>query len=115
MPDPVPPGAAGSGVESPPGADPTRRVRRRPGGRLRRGDRMVVLAQRLMNEPGRLHSLSAFADELGAAKSTISEDLSLLRLVVERFGMGRVETVAGAAGGVRYRPVRTPRQIQQLV
>ncbi|HET8679421.1 MAG TPA: pur operon repressor [bacterium] len=83
--------------------------------RLRRGERMVVIAHRLWDEPHRLLPLSAFADMLGAAKSTISEDLAFLRRVCERFGLGRVETVAGAAGGVRYVPLRTAAQIRALV
>ncbi|MDR7520274.1 MAG: pur operon repressor [Armatimonadota bacterium] len=90
-------------------------TRRRRAGRLRRGDRMVVIAHRLMAAPNRLVSLSAFADLLGAAKSTVSEDLALLRAVCERFGLGRIETVPGAAGGVRYRPLRTRSQILGLV
>lgn len=76
---------------------------------------MVVMAHRLMNIPYRLHPLSAFTEMLGAAKSTVSEDLALLRAVCDRFALGRIETVAGAAGGVRYRPIRTPEQIQRLV
>ncbi len=84
-------------------------------GRLRRGERMVVIAHRLMAEPHRLISLSTFTDLLGTAKSTISEDLAFLRRVCERFGLGRIGTVAGAAGGVRYSPERTPEQIRALV
>lgn len=90
-------------------------ARRLTGGRLRRGDRMVVMAHRLMRDPNRLHSLSAFTEALGAAKSTVSEDLALLRAVFDRFELGRIETQIGAAGGVRYRPARTPGQIIRLV
>jgi len=76
---------------------------------------MVVMAQRLMSEPHRLIPLSTFTDLLGAAKSTVSEDLAFLRGVCERFGLGLIETVAGAAGGVRYAPQRSPAQIRALV
>ncbi len=76
---------------------------------------MVVIAHRLWDEPHRLLPLSTFAGMLGAAKSTVSEDLAFLRRVCERFGLGRVETVAGAAGGVRYAPHRTAGQIRALV
>jgi purine operon repressor len=76
---------------------------------------MVVMAHRLMREPNRLHSLSAFTDALGAAKSTVSEDLARLRAVFERFDLGRIDTQAGVAGGVRYRPIRSPGQIVRLV
>jgi len=73
------------------------------------------MAHRLMNAPHRLVSLSTFTDLLGAAKSTVSEDLGFLRGVCERFGLGRIETVAGAAGGVRFSPQKTAEQIRALV
>ncbi len=85
------------------------------GPRLRRGERMVVIAHRLWAEPHRLLPLAVFTDLLGAAKSTVSEDLGFLRRVSERFGLGHLETVAGAAGGVRYAPQRTPEQVRALV
>ncbi len=83
--------------------------------RLRRGERMVVLAHLLTQAPDRLHSLADFAKLLGAAKSTISEDLALLRTACDRFGLGRIVTSPGASGGVRFHPHRTPAQIRCLV
>lgn len=76
---------------------------------------MIVMAHRLMNAPRRLVSLATFADLLDAAKSTVSEDLGYLRGVCERFGLGRVETAAGPAGGVRYSPYLSTEQILELV
>lgn len=82
--------------------------------RLRRGDRMVAIAHRLFQEPHKLFSLGTFTDALGAAKSTISEDIAALRQVCEMLELGRIETLAGAAGGVRYAPFCTPAQIRAL-
>ena len=82
--------------------------------RLRRGDRMVLIAQRLFQEPHKVFPLSTFTESLGAAKSTISEDLSALRALCEEFQLGRIETLAGAAGGVRYTPLCTPAQIAAI-
>jgi purine operon repressor len=76
---------------------------------------MVAIAHALMAAPYRLFSLSTFMDLLSTAKSTVSEDLAYLRSVCERFGFGRIETLAGAAGGVRYIPLRTPAQVRALV
>jgi purine operon repressor len=72
---------------------------------------MVLIAQRLFQEPHKIFPLSAFTESLGAAKSTISEDLAALRALCEEFQLGRIETLAGAAGGVRYTPLCTPAQI----
>lgn len=76
---------------------------------------MVVLAHALMQGPDRLHSLAEFSAMLGAAKSTISEDLALLGAACSRYGLGRIVTYPGASGGVRFQPHRTPAQIRRLV
>jgi purine operon repressor len=75
---------------------------------------MVLIAQRLFQEPHKVFPLSTFTESLGAAKSTISEDLSALRALCEEFQLGRIETLAGAAGGVRYTPLCTPAQIAAI-
>lgn len=89
-------------------------VQRREG-RLRRGERMVVMAHSLLNAPHRLFSLGTFVERLGAAKSTVSEDLGFMRAAFERFRLGKVETLAGAAGGVRYLPHQDRERIRALV
>lgn len=73
------------------------------------------MAHHLLSSPHRLFSLSAFVEELGAAKSTVSEDLGFMRAAFERFRLGRVETLAGAAGGVRYLPHQDRDRIRALV
>ena len=82
--------------------------------RLRRGDRMVAIAHRLFQEPHTVFPLGTFMDALGAAKSTISEDIASLRQTCEQFHLGRIETLAGATGGVRYTPYRTAGQIRAI-
>jgi purine operon repressor len=69
-----------------------------------RPERLAVLAARLVANPSRLFRLEEFSALFGVARSTVSEDLAALAVVMERFGTGRVETVKGARGGVRYIP-----------
>jgi len=76
---------------------------------------MVVAAHHLLNAPNRLFSLGTFVELLGAAKSTISEDFGYMRQAFDRFQLGRVETLAGAAGGVRYLPYPSKERIRALV
>ncbi|MDR5709326.1 MAG: pur operon repressor [Armatimonadota bacterium] len=80
--------------------------------RLRRGERMLYIAHLLRAEPYKVYSLNVFMQLLGVAKSTVSEDVAALRVAFQRFGLGRIETLAGAAGGVRYVPERDPRRIR---
>ena len=84
-------------------------------GRLRRGERMVVMAYHLLGAPHRLFSLGTFVEMLGAAKSTISEDLGFMRQAFDRFRLGKVETLPGAAGGVRYLPLRGKDRVRALI
>ena len=77
--------------------------------KIRRNERMSAMIKILADSPNRIFTLSHFCDMFGAAKSTMSEDIDILRDVVRTFGLGEVETVTGAAGGVRYR-AKVPRQ-----
>lgn len=72
--------------------------------RIKRNERLAILTKLLTAAPNQIHTLSHFCDLVGAAKSTLSEDIDILRDVYERFGLGKLDTVTGAAGGVRYRP-----------
>ncbi len=67
-----------------------------------RNSRVAIITKTLCENPNRILSLSYFADLFGAAKSTISEDLLIVRETLEKSGEGRVETIAGASGGVKY-------------
>ena len=72
--------------------------------RIRRNERMTAMMKLLSGTPNRIFTLSSFCELFGSAKSTMSEDVDLLQQVTKAFDLGEVETVTGAAGGVRYRP-----------
>ena len=72
--------------------------------RIRRNERMTAMMKLLSGTPNRIFTLSSFCEMFGSAKSTMSEDVDLLQQVTKAFDLGEVETVTGAAGGVRYRP-----------
>ena len=73
--------------------------------KIRRNERMSVMMKLLAGTPNKINNLGTFCELFGSAKSTTSEDIDLLRGVSEAFDLGRIDTVTGAAGGVRYRPV----------
>ena len=72
--------------------------------RIRRNERMTAMMKLLSGTPNRIFTLNSFCELFGSAKSTMSEDVDLLQQVTKAFDLGEVETVTGAAGGVRYRP-----------
>lgn len=71
--------------------------------KIRRNERMSAMMKILADAPNHIFTLSYFCELFGSAKSTMSEDIDILRDVVKEFGLGELETVTGAAGGVRYR------------
>jgi purine operon repressor len=70
----------------------------------KRSARLVDMTRQLLVQPYRLIPLTTFAERYHAAKSSISEDLDIIDEVLKAEGNGELETVAGAAGGVRYIP-----------
>ncbi|WP_116192235.1 pur operon repressor [Paenibacillus taihuensis] len=72
--------------------------------KLKRSARLVEMTQYLLTRPHTLISLTAFADRYQSAKSSISEDLAIIKEVFEEEGLGELHTLAGAAGGVKYFP-----------
>lgn len=83
--------------------------------RIKRNERMAALTKLLTASPNRIFTLSYFCEMFGAAKSTLSEDIDLLRGVFDTFGLGKLDTVTGAAGGVRYRPVMKSRDARAFL
>lgn len=72
---------------------------------MRRTDRVGAIIRILSKNPNRLFPLSYFCDLLGAAKSSISEDINAARDILNSLDLGRIETVAGPKGGLRLAPV----------
>jgi purine operon repressor len=72
--------------------------------KLKRSGRMVDLTAYLLHHPHQLIPLSYFVERYESAKSSISEDLAIIKDHFEHHGLGRVQTVPGAAGGVKYIP-----------
>jgi purine operon repressor len=69
---------------------------------MRRSERLVRITQQLLEHPGQPLSLTEMAAQFGAAKSSVSEDLAIVRAALEVSGRGRVRTFMGAAGGVQF-------------
>ena len=83
--------------------------------KIKRNERLGAMTRILTDTPNRIHTLNEFCALFGSAKSTISEDIDLLSASFERFDLGRVETVAGAAGGVRYRAFPSPEKVRNIL
>ena len=70
-----------------------------------RKTRIAMAASMLIRNPGKMYSLSVFCDIFSAAKSTMSEDITMLRGMLKAYGQGDIEVTLGAGGGIKYVPV----------
>jgi purine operon repressor len=70
--------------------------------KISRNGRIAAITKYLIENPNKVIGLNTFSELLNAAKSTISEDIVIVRELLEKMYMGRVETISGAAGGIRY-------------
>lgn len=73
------------------------------------------MTQYLLFRPHTLIPLTTFADRYNSAKSSISEDLAIIKEVFEEEGLGELLTLAGAAGGVKFIPKVTKAASLQFI
>ncbi|MDO4545621.1 MAG: pur operon repressor [Bacillota bacterium] len=81
---------------------------------MKRSHRVGAICQILTEAPEKLFGLNYFCDMFSAAKSSISEDISAAKAAVLATGNGYIETIPGAAGGVKYVPDISPEKIRDV-
>ncbi|EKN70309.1 pur operon repressor [Neobacillus bataviensis LMG 21833] len=70
--------------------------------KFRRSERLIDMTNYLLDHPRQLVPLTFFAERYSSAKSSISEDLAIVKETFEQRGIGTLQTVPGAAGGVKF-------------
>ena len=83
--------------------------------KLRRSERMVVISNYLINHPYELTSLNTFAKKYESAKSSISEDIVIIKRAFEEMEIGHIETITGAGGGVVFTPSISDEESKEIV
>ncbi|MDH6364815.1 purine operon repressor [Enterococcus sp. PF1-24] len=72
--------------------------------KVRRSERLIDMTHYLLDHPHELISLTFFSKRYESAKSSISEDLAIIKKTFAKRGTGTLETFPGAAGGVCFVP-----------
>ncbi|MBQ0066857.1 MAG: pur operon repressor [Phascolarctobacterium sp.] len=83
--------------------------------RIKRIERIIAMTKILIDNPHYLFSFRYFCEKFQIAKSTLSEDVSAIKNSMDTFGIGKVETLAGAAGGVRFVPGSNDEEDQKFL
>nr|WP_245394726.1 pur operon repressor [Staphylococcus coagulans] len=83
--------------------------------RYKRSERIVYMTQYLISNPNKLVPLTFFVTKFEQAKSSISEDVQIIKDTLIKEGLGTVETISGASGGVKYRPQMQKEEAKAVV
>ncbi|MFC7061760.1 pur operon repressor [Halobacillus seohaensis] len=82
---------------------------------MKRSERLVAMTYYVLDRPRELISLPFLSEKYEAAKSSISEDLGIINKMFQHEGIGYLETVSGAAGGIKYLPAFSESYSEQFV
>jgi len=82
--------------------------------RINKSERIGTIIKILTENPQKIFTLNKFGELFECAKSTLSEDIDIVKNIFNKFELGEIETVAGAAGGVFYKPVMTKDKIKNF-
>ena len=72
--------------------------------KYKRSERLVYMTQHLITNPNNLIPLTTYVDKFSQAKSSISEDIRIIKDVFSAEGLGVLQTTAGANGGAMFIP-----------
>lgn len=71
---------------------------------MKKTSRVAAIIKILSENPNTSFSLKYFCELFGAAKSSISEDLTMAKEILKELELGFIETTVGASGGVSFIP-----------
>ena len=81
----------------------------------KRSERLVDMTRHLLDCPHELIPLTFFSERYHSAKSSISEDLTIIKGTFEEKGTGKLMTVTGAAGGVKFIPKMGEADVRKVI
>lgn len=81
----------------------------------KRSERLVDMTRHLLDCPHELIPLTFFSERYNSAKSSISEDLTIIKDTFEEKGTGKLMTVTGAAGGVKFIPKMAEADVRKVI
>ncbi len=83
--------------------------------KLRKSERIGAIVKMLSDNPNKIFTLGYFTEKFDTAKSTLSEDISVVKNVFEKLELGKVITISGASGGIKFIPMYTKRQAIAII
>lgn len=81
---------------------------------MKKNKRVGSLITELLSHPSKQYSYNQFCSKFDIAKSSLSEDITTAGEIIASEGIGRIETIQGANGGLRYVPALSDDRLKQL-
>ncbi|MBQ6389413.1 MAG: pur operon repressor [Mogibacterium sp.] len=81
---------------------------------MKKNLRVGLLLDELTSNPCRLYESRYFCSKYDIAKSSLSEDIKLVNEILHENGSGRIESIQGVGGGIRYIPGISDEGIREL-
>lgn len=81
----------------------------------KRSERLVDITLHLLENPRKVIPLTFYCEKYDAARSSISEDMRIVKSVFEAEGTGKLETVSGSTGGIKYIPQMPSVQVKEVI
>ncbi len=83
--------------------------------KYKKSERIGAIVKVLSDHPNRIFTLGYFTELFNTAKSTLSEDIAVVKNVFEKLALGKVITIAGASGGIKLIPyISKPQAIAEI-
>jgi len=82
---------------------------------MKRNGRIEAILKILTDYPGQVFTLNYFSEMLGAAKSSISEDITILKRVFKDLDIGNIETTTGSYGGTALKPYKNKKYTKKFL
>lgn len=82
---------------------------------MKRNERIGAIIKILSSSPNKIFTLNYFTNKFDSAKSSISEDILIAKKIMGNMKLGKIETLPGAAGGVKYIPCVSNEDTQILL
>lgn len=81
---------------------------------MKKNKRVASILDELYRNPCKLYDSKYFCKKFDIAKSSLSEDISMISEITEENGSGRIESITGAGGGIKFVPGISDDQIKEL-
>ena len=71
--------------------------------KFKRNERIGAIIYILTNNPNHIFTFNYFGEKFNSAKTTICEDIKMIKEIIKNLNIGYIETITGANGGVRFK------------